>query len=128
MSYKVDAEHLATVPDKGIICTQVSTGEEGYRADGPTATVAGESSLDWCVSESCWYMEQPCACFCCFMLTFCAMHPAGTMLSASMCSWCRINGGYKGVDFVGDIACPDIDFATLHVCKAPPCHAFSEEQ
>ncbi len=31
--------------------------------------------------------------------------------------WCRINGGYKGVDFVGNIACPNIDFATLHVCE-----------
>lgn len=113
---------------KGNTCTQVSTGEEGYRADGPTATVAGETALDWCVSEICWFMETTHACFCCFMLTFCAMHPAGIMLSTSMCrqklnscSWCRINGGYKGVDFVGDIACPDIDFATLHVCKAPPC-------
>ena len=32
-------------------------------------------------------------------------------------AWCRINGGYKGVDFVGNIACPNIDFATLHVCE-----------
>ena len=31
----------------------------------------------------------------------------------------RINGGFKGVDPVGDIACPDIDFLTLHVCELP---------
>ncbi|CAL5219410.1 g1238 [Coccomyxa viridis] len=47
----------------------VSTGEEGYRADGP----ANPPHNNW------------------------------------------INGGYKGVDFVGNIACPNIDFATLHV-------------
>ncbi|BDA49884.1 probable mannan endo-1,4-beta-mannosidase 7 at N-terminal half [Coccomyxa sp. Obi] len=33
-----------------------------------------------------------------------------------MCvSQCRINGGYKGVDFVGNTNCPHIDFATTHV-------------
>lgn len=26
-----------------------------------------------------------------------------------------INGGWKGVDFVGNIACPNIDFATVHI-------------
>ncbi|KAK9902791.1 hypothetical protein WJX75_006160 [Coccomyxa subellipsoidea] len=47
----------------------VSTGEEGYRADGPT----NPPHNNW------------------------------------------INGGFKGVDPVGNIACPNIDFLTLHV-------------
>lgn len=38
----------------------------------------------------------------------------------TVCSWCRINGGYKGLDPVGNIACPNIDFLTLHVCE--PLH------
>ena len=62
----------------------------------------------------------------CMLLGPCCQLPCAGR-SSIVVSWCRINGGYKGVDFVGDIACPDIDFATLHVCKAPPRHAFSED-
>jgi hypothetical protein len=86
--------------------------------------VAGETALDWGVPKICSFMRTPCACLCCITLAFCALHAARTR--RQLCSagrntspWCRLNGGYKGVDFVRDIACPDIDFATLHVCEVP---------
>ena len=30
----------------------------------------------------------------------------------------RIDGGYKGVDPVGNIACLNVDFLSLHICKS----------
>jgi mannan endo-1,4-beta-mannosidase len=37
-----------------------------------------------------------------------------------------INGGFKGVDFVGNTACPNVSFATIHVRSSS--HSFEKEE
>ena len=39
----------------------------------------------------------------------------------------RINGGFKGLDPVGNIACPHIDFLTLHICELL-CSCFPQQE
>ena len=106
----------------GDACAQVSAGGEGYRADGPT----NPPHNNWYTFSCCASLEII-ICFACFMTAElqqsrpAAWQPltglAWCLRLSRRCFLCRINGGFKGLDPVGNIACPHIDFLTLHICE-----------